>query len=183
MLYIMRHGKTDWNALRLMQGRTDIPLNEEGRAMARAAREQLGGLRFDVCFCSPLQRALETATLLLEGTGTPIRTEERLVEMCFGASEGRVGYADNHDGGPMDILFNDPVHYVARDGAESFEALFARTGAFLRDTALPLSDAGRHVLIVAHGAVNCSIISALRQLPLSDFWTCLPGNCELTRLR
>ena len=34
MLYIMRHGKTEWNALHKIQGRTDIPLNEEGRLMA-----------------------------------------------------------------------------------------------------------------------------------------------------
>ena len=39
MLYIMRHGKTDWNADHLLQGHTDIPLNEEGRQMARDARE------------------------------------------------------------------------------------------------------------------------------------------------
>ena len=40
MLYIMRHGKTDWNVLHKLQGRTDIPLNEEGRRMTEAAREQ-----------------------------------------------------------------------------------------------------------------------------------------------
>ena len=53
MLYIMRHGKTDWNALHKLQGRTDIPLNEEGRAMARAAREQYREVHFDICYCSP----------------------------------------------------------------------------------------------------------------------------------
>ena len=59
MLYIMRHGKTDWNAVHRLQGSEDIPLNEEGRQMARDARKKYGDLRFDICYCSPLQRAQE----------------------------------------------------------------------------------------------------------------------------
>ena len=49
MLYIMRHGKTDWNAVHRLQGSEDIPLNEEGRQMARDARKKYGDLRFGVC--------------------------------------------------------------------------------------------------------------------------------------
>ena len=77
MLYIMRHGKTDWNADRRLQGSEDIPLNEEGRQMARDARKKYGDLRFDICYCSPLQRAQETAEIFLEGSGTPILTDDR----------------------------------------------------------------------------------------------------------
>ena len=51
MLYIMRHGKTDWNAVHRLQGSEDIPLNEEGRQMARDARKKYGDLRFDICYC------------------------------------------------------------------------------------------------------------------------------------
>ena len=65
MLYIIRHGKTDWNVRHKMQGRTDIPLNEEGRQMAEAAREEYRDVHFDICFCSPLIRARETAEILL----------------------------------------------------------------------------------------------------------------------
>lgn len=54
MLYIMRHGKTDWNALHKLQGRTDIPLNEEGRLMALKAHEEYKSWNIDVCYCSPL---------------------------------------------------------------------------------------------------------------------------------
>ena len=64
MLYIIRHGKTDWNVRHKMQGRTDIPLNEEGRQMAEAAREDYRDVHFDICFCSPLIRAKETAEIL-----------------------------------------------------------------------------------------------------------------------
>ena len=47
----MRHGKTDWNAMRKLQGRTDIPLNEEGRQMAEHARTEYADIHFDICYC------------------------------------------------------------------------------------------------------------------------------------
>ena len=57
MLYIIRHGKTDWNEKRKLQGRTDIPLNDEGRKMAVEAGEAYKDVHFDVCYCSPMLRA------------------------------------------------------------------------------------------------------------------------------
>ena len=59
MLYIMRHGRTDWNERHKLQGRTDIPLNANGRQMAEKAREEYADVHFDVCYCSPLIRARE----------------------------------------------------------------------------------------------------------------------------
>ena len=53
MLYIMRHGKTDWNAVHRLQGSEDIPLNEEGRQMESDARKKNGDLRFDISYSSP----------------------------------------------------------------------------------------------------------------------------------
>ena len=57
MLYIMRHGKTEWNVRHKLQGRTDIPLNEEGRKMAEKAHEEYKDINIDICYCSPLVRA------------------------------------------------------------------------------------------------------------------------------
>ena len=84
MLYIMRHGKTEWNELHKLQGQTDIPLNENGRKMAREAGKRYREIHFDICYCSPLIRAKETAELVLEGRAVPIVTDDRLMEMCFG---------------------------------------------------------------------------------------------------
>ena len=52
MLYIMRHGSTDWNENHKLQGRVDIPLNENGRDMARKAADLYKDVHFDVCYCS-----------------------------------------------------------------------------------------------------------------------------------
>ena len=88
MLYIMRHGKTDWNEKRKLQGRTDIPLNEEGIGMAKKAAEECKNIHFDICYCSPLIRARTTAQIVLEGRNVPIVTDDRLMEMGFGEYEG-----------------------------------------------------------------------------------------------
>lgn len=88
MLYIMRHGKTEWNAMHKLQGRMDIPLNEEGREMAEKAREEYKNLNIDICYCSPLVRAKETAEIVLRGRNIPILPDDRLVEISFGKYEG-----------------------------------------------------------------------------------------------
>ena len=67
MLYIIRHGRTDWNDRHKLQGHTDIPLNDEGRRMAENAAEEYKDVHFDICYCSPLVRAKETAEILLRG--------------------------------------------------------------------------------------------------------------------
>jgi len=181
MLYIMRHGQTDWNARHKLQGKTDVPLNEAGRRMAEAAREACRDVHFDVCYCSPLLRARETAELVLQGRDVPIRTDDRLMEMGFGAYEGMENYLQLTDG-PIRTFFLEPEKYVPDGGAESFEALFARTGAFLREVIDPELAQGRDVLIVGHGAMNSSIVCQIRGLPLASFWDAGIENCRLMRL-
>ena len=88
MLYIMRHGKTDWNAVHKLQGKTDVPLSGEGREMVEKAGRLYRDTHFDVCFCSPLIRARETAEIILRGRNIPIIEDVRLEEMGFGVCEG-----------------------------------------------------------------------------------------------
>ena len=71
-LYIVRHGETDWNKARKIQGRSDIPLNEFGRHLARETAKGLADVHFDLCFTSPLSRAKETAQIILDGRDVPI---------------------------------------------------------------------------------------------------------------
>ena len=106
MLYITRHGKTDWNSKHKLQGRTDIPLNDEGRKMAEQAAEEYSNIHLDVCYCSPLLRAKETAEIMLKNRNVPIICDERLVEMCFGKYEG-VENSFQIPECPINILFKD----------------------------------------------------------------------------
>jgi len=181
MLYIIRHGKTDWNERFQLQGRTNIQLNEEGRQMAREAALKYKNIHFDVCYCSPLDRALETARLLLEGRNVPIITDNRLVEMCFGEYEGEEQVLSRPE---LNIykFFKDTEHYVADKGAESIEELFARTGDFLKNVVHKDLEQGKDVLIVGHGAMNNSIICQERKIPVKDYWKQAIPNCELIKI-
>lgn len=182
MLYIMRHGKTDWNELHKLQGRTDIPLNETGRKMALKAKEEYKSLHIDVCYCSPLVRASETARIVLGDRNIPIITDNRLVEMGFGEYEGIENSFELPDC-PINVIFNHPEEYKESvGGAETFEELFARTGEFLREMVKPQLDDGKDVLIVGHGAMNSSIICQRRNLPIEEFWSAGLAQCKVMEL-
>ena len=150
MLYIMRHGKTDWNVLHKLQGRTDIELNDEGRKMAEEAANLYKNIHFDICYCSPLRRAKETAEIFLKGRNTPIICDDRLKEMSFGKYEGtesnfleanKYKASDNQ----VNILFDSPEKYIAPDDGESFKELYKRTGEFLKEIIEPQLKEGKDI--------------------------------------
>ena len=185
MLYIMRHGKTDWNEQRKLQGQTDVPLNEEGREMALAAGREYAGIHLDVCYCSPLVRAKETAELFFKERkeDIPVIFDHRLKEMGFGVYEGvaeSFGILDC----PVNVFFKHPEEYtVPVDGGESMDELFERTGEFLKERVYPDLEAGKDVLIIGHGAMNSSIICQVKfNSDRSRFWEEGIPNCKMIKL-
>jgi probable phosphoglycerate mutase len=182
MLYIMRHGQTDWNAKHKLQGKTDIPLNDTGRAMALNAHNQYANVHIDVCYCSPLIRARQTAEIVLEGRNIPIITDERLSEMSFGIYEGTKNYFTDTSN-PINVLFTQPEKYLTPiEGGESFTQLYSRTGKFLNEVIKPQLAQGKDILIVGHGAMNLSIINQINNIPLKDFWSAGVDSCKMLPL-
>ncbi len=114
MLYIIRHGQTEKNKANLLQGRSDIALNDTGRLQAVEVRDRLlaAGIHFDRVYSSPLVRAVQTAEIV---TGmAPHVIEPRLIEMDYGPYEGM----DLKNPAPeLMEFFRDLVHHPAR-GAE-----------------------------------------------------------------
>ncbi len=91
--YFVRHGETDYNRERRVQGGTlDIPLNELGREQAERAARRLSSVNFDQAYCSPLTRARQTAEIILAGQSTEpeLRSLADVAEMRFGQFEGQV---------------------------------------------------------------------------------------------
>ena len=178
----MRHGKTDWNEQHKLQGRTDIPLNDDGIKMAEAAALKYKDVHFDICYCSPLKRAKKTAEILLAGRDIPIISDDRLVEMSFGIYEGMENPAKATDS-PIRTFFKEPEKYKGVKEGETFHELFKRTGEFLKEVVMPDLNEGKDVLIVGHGAMNSSIVCQIRNLPLSKFWDAGIENCKLMKLK
>ena len=84
MLYITRHGQTDWNVSKKVMGRRDEPLNEKGLLQASETRDNLLNTDIDLIICSPLQRARQTAETINKDRNIPIIYDERIIERDFG---------------------------------------------------------------------------------------------------
>lgn len=181
MLYIMRHGETDWNLKYKLQGSTDIPLNETGRVMAKNAAKEYRDIHFDVCYVSPLSRARETAKLVLEGRNIPIIVDNRLREMSFGEYEG-IEHSFQIPDCPINVLFKQPENYKAACNAESLEELYLRTGEFIKEVIEPELKRGLDILIVGHGAMNLSIVCQIKNIPIDKFWSTGIEHCKLLKL-
>ena len=184
-LYLLRHGETDWNKAGRFQGQTDVPLNDAGRDLARITRREMPPVKFDRVYCSPLQRAVETAHLFLEGRFPleEIKLDKRIIEISFGEQEGAsIQQAKDDPTHPMYDMLWHPDIYQPKGNAESFRQVVDRASDFLHNEILPLEGQCENVLVVAHGALNRSIVVAAGHKDLKDFWGARYYNCCVTTL-
>jgi len=85
----LRHGVTDWNRQGRFQGRTDVPLNDDGILQAHAAALRLQNTRLDQIVASPLVRAVKTAEIVATSSSVPLAIDDGIIECDFGSLEGR----------------------------------------------------------------------------------------------
>lgn len=181
MLYIMRHGKTDWNDKHKLQGTTDIPLNDEGRRMAEEAAREYRFVHLDVCYCSPLSRAKETAEIFLRDRRIELKVDDRLREMGFGIYEGAED-PRHMDGSPIQVFFEHPEQYKGVEGGETLKEVMNRISGFLEEEINPLLKCGQDVLLIGHGAVNSCIACKRNHIPLERFWETNIENCKMLKM-
>ncbi|MDX6750262.1 histidine phosphatase family protein [Geminicoccaceae bacterium 1502E] len=153
-LCLVRHGLTGWNTEGRIQGRTDVPLCEEGRREVRGWRLPPGFERAR-CLSSPLERALETARLL--GFAEPA-VDPRLVEMAWGAWEGeRLDALRDRHGEAFARAEALGLDFVP-PGGESPRMVMARLAGLLGELA---QDGGGPLVIVAHkGVLRAAMVLA-----------------------
>ena len=138
MIYLIRHGATEWSAVRRHTGRTDIPLTDVGRVQAARLAPILRDLHPDRVLTSPLLRASETCELA--GFGDRAEPDDRLLEWDYGAAEGRT---------TADIRVEEPGWSVwthTTEGAETLDAVGERVDSLLAELAAP----GAVTMIFAH---------------------------------
>jgi len=182
-IYLMRHGETDWNEKKKLQGQSDIPLNEFGRELAVKTAEGLRDVDFDAVFASPLVRAWETARIVVDGRKLPVMTDERLKEICFGEGEGQdINLAKRDPNHPMHNFFCSPGCYVPLEGGETFAQARERGRSFFAERILPLEGSCENILIVAHGAFNRTVLNRIADIPDEEFWRISLPNCAVSIL-
>lgn len=170
MIYIVRHGQTEMNHRKALQGRSDHPLDETGVAQARAAAEKLMDIHFDRVYTSPLTRAIQTARIIAP-YAEPVM-ESRLIEMDYGPYEGC-----DLTQLPPEILsfFSDFVHNPAPDGMEQLSAVVARVGSFLEE----LRNTEGNILLSAHAISMKGMLEYLTPHSGGAYWSKYIGNCSV----
>lgn len=150
---LARHGETDWNSERRLQGQTDIALNAQGEEQAAqlAMALRLSGLKFNVIYTSSLLRALNTAQPVAAALGLEVIALPELKERHFGVLQGvRLDEAAQINPRIWQVYIDRlPDHEL--DGGESLRQFTQR----IRETFRLLHDqhAGQTVLVIAHGGV------------------------------
>ncbi len=183
-LYIVRHGETDWNKARKVQGFSDIPLNDFGRHLARETAEGMKDIPFDLAYTSPLVRAKETAEIILAGRGIPVIESNGIKEMGFGEYEGMCisGKEKAAESEAFKKFFTDTGNFVPAKGGESIADIMDRTGQFLKELCEDPQLQGKRILLSTHGAAMTALLNHIRgNLDAADFWKWqVPANCAVT---
>ena len=180
--YLIRHGETQWNAERRVQGHTDVPLHDVGREQALLTGQRLADTRFAAVYSSDLIRARETAEIIVAASNTgpyDIVLDERLREVSFGEVEGKT-WTEMDEG--VRAVQNERNLDFAPPGGESYRQMLDRLGAFadmLKDRH-PNDD----VLVVGHGAAFRALAVRMLDLPDETFWS-LSGlrSASISRVR
>lgn len=181
-LYIMRHGETDWNKSRRLQGQSDIELNEFGRMLARKTRDGLRDVAFDLIITSPLKRARETAEIVRGEREILLLEDQRIQEMSFGSYEGLCCKGEECEITDPEFhnFFEAPDHYRAPKDGEDFGTFCKRVEDFLHELYAKEEYQDYTILISAHGAVLRAMLRDMKQIPLRRFWEGgVYGNCAL----
>ena len=182
-LYFMRHGETVWNTQAKLQGKSDIPLNEKGVALARVTGEALADVPFAAIYSSPLKRALQTAQLVAGDREVPIVTDRRLEEIGFGIWEGLSCHKDHYEipSDSFQDFFLDPFGYQPPAQGETVRHVCGRTADFLEELIRKMGKEESNVLISCHGCTLRALMNYFYQDYTAGFWRGhVPPNCSVS---
>lgn len=173
-LYVVRHGQTEWNVLKKMQGSVDIPLNGRGKEQAEETKASLKNINFDIIISSPLTRARQTAEIINSDRNLNIVFDDRLRERNYGEFEGTSKSSFNYN----DFWsYNKNLKYSKAENVQDF---FKRIYDFLDEIKMNYYD--KNVLIVCHAgitkAVECYANGMMKDEDIGPY---LPNNASVQK--
>lgn len=168
-LYIIRHGQTEWNVARRLQGWNNSNLTREGIADAKNLAKRLEDINFDYIYSSPQKRAFETAEIIKRDENIDIIQLDGLKEIGFGKWQGmEIADIEKKYKDEYDTYKNTPHLYQPKQGGESFEDIFDRVENSLQRI---IDKGGEQVLVVCHGVTIRVLIAIIKQIPLEKLYT------------
>lgn len=177
-IYLTRHGQTEWNIEKRLQGKGNSPLTSAGIKRAEELRERIKDMPIDVIYSSPIERALHTAHILKGEKSVEIITHDGLMEMCFGDYEGRR---------TEEVMLENPNWNIERimegdtkmcaPGGETLEEVRARVKDAM--DAILEENKGKTLLVVAHGITLKALMYYFKD---EDVNTEVMGQATLTKI-
>ena len=180
IIFLIRHGETNWNKEGRFQGQIDIPLNENGKDQARKTCEYLKNIFFNKAFSSSMHRPYETAQIILQNN-KEIKTKkiDSLVEISHGLWEGKLE-AEIKEKWPILLKnWHDKPEQVVMPEGESIKDVSERSIEAFDKICLSQKD-NDHTLLVAHDAVNKTLICNILGMNYSNIWMIKQGNGGIT---
>ena len=184
-IIFVRHGETDWNALRRIQGQSESELNETGKLQAATLRPRIEAMGIDSIYCSPSHRTTETKEILTQNIKLETQFDADLKEIFLGPWEGLM-WADIAKNHPAKVKqFRDQPELFLLEGAESFQQMQDRGMRVLNKIVRQSVAAQKScVLVVSHGAFIKTLMAGVAGIPVSRLGeqAALP-NCSVSIVR
>lgn len=172
-IYLVRHGQTNLNKDKRMQGLTDEPLNEVGILQAHETAALVENVDFDAVYASPLDRAITTGAIVGRVGKEQVIIDKRLIETDFGKYEkckyGKMGIK-------MSLYWALPELFSAPEGVETIESMVERASSFIEELT---EKSYNNVLIAAHGGILRAINGCLLGRKNGIKWRPKMHNCEV----
>ena len=179
-IILVRHGETDWNKQGRFQGQIDIPLNQNGKSQATAASQFLKNIPIHKAFCSSLSRPKETAQIILkEHQGIQILIKHNLMEIGHGQWEGKLESEIKACWPDLLQKWKISPNKVQMPEGENIQEVSQRSIIAWEEICNELKD-NETALVVAHDAVNKTILCHLLGLTPSEIWMIKQGNGGIT---
>ncbi|WP_320664139.1 histidine phosphatase family protein [Prochlorococcus sp. MIT 1223] len=179
-LILVRHGETNWNLEGRFQGQIDIPLNSNGKKQALAASSFLKGLKIDKAFSSSMSRPKETAEIILRfHPKVLLELKNNLVEIGHGLWEGKLESEIMQEWSKLLSQWKQAPQTVQMPQGETIQEVWNRSIKCIEDICKSLAPS-ETALVVAHDAVNKTILCRLLGLNESNIWMIKQGNGGIT---
>lgn len=167
-LYVTRHGETEWNIAKRMQGRKNSNLTDTGMLQAKQLGEHIKDIPLQAIYSSPSGRTMHTAELIKGERSIPIIADEHFYEINMGSWEGQM-LADLEAQYPEEVhtFWNEPHRFCSTSG-ESFYDVYNRV---IEGVNLLLEKhRGEHILIVSHAAAAKLLLGHFAGLSVEKVW-------------
>ena len=179
-IFLIRHGETNWNKEGRFQGQIDIPLNENGKDQARKTFEYLRNISFNKAFSSSMDRPYETAQIILQNNkDLKIQKIDALVEISHGLWEGKLEEEIREKWPVLLKNWHDKPEEVIMPEGESIKDVSKRSVEAFDKICLSQKDNDLS-LLVAHDAVNKTLICNILGINYSNIWMIKQGNGGIT---